>query len=84
MKGPEWNPLLFANPPTLNNEESKGCMATYGVPPSQTPKVGSAQPMGFLLIKVDGWANSNGFHSGPFLGNFLGKLPLGAFVVMYE
>ncbi len=42
-------------------------MATYGVPPSQTPKVGSAQPMGLLLFKVDGWANSNEFHSGPLL-----------------
>ncbi len=30
-----------------------------------TPKVGYAQPMGFLLFKVNGWANSNGFHSGP-------------------
>ena len=29
-------------------------------------KVGSAQAMGFLLFKVGGWANSNGFHSGPF------------------
>ena len=24
-KGPEWNPLLFAHPSTLDNEESEGC-----------------------------------------------------------
>ncbi len=36
-------------------------MATYGVSPSQTPKMGYAQPMGFLLFKVDGWANIKEF-----------------------
>ncbi len=40
-------------------------MATYGVSPSQTPKVVSAYPMGFPLFKVDVWANSHEFHSGP-------------------
>ena len=29
-------------------------MATYGVAPSQTPKVGSVQPMGLPLFKGDG------------------------------
>ncbi len=94
LKGTEWNSLLFAHPPNLNNRKPIGSadptlgvcdggtpyvaisnpkpfdMATYGVPPSQTPKVGSAQPMGFLLFKVDGWANSNGFHSGPLVGSW--------------
>ena len=36
-------------------------MATYGVSPSQTPKVGYAQPMGFPLFKVNGWANIQEF-----------------------
>ena len=31
-------------------------MAIYGVAPSQTPNLGSAQPMGFSLFKVDGKA----------------------------
>ena len=35
--------------------------------PSHRPKVGSIQPLGSLLFKVDGWASSNGFHSGPFI-----------------
>ncbi len=39
-------------------------MATYGVAQSQTPKVGSVQPMGFLVFK-DGQV-AYGFHSGPF------------------
>ncbi len=100
LKGPEWNPLLFAHPPTLNHRKPIGCADPslgvcdggtpyvaiskgfrFGiqsavppqwcpkpfdiVPPSQTLKVGSVQPMGFRLFKVERWANSNGFHSGP-------------------
>ena len=66
FKGPEWTPLLFAHPSTLNNPFD---MATYGVAPSHTPEVQSTHPLGSPLFKVDRWANSNGFHSGPFCAN---------------
>ncbi len=56
-----WMESLFAHPSTLNNRMPIGC----GFPPSPPPMVGSAHPLGFLLFKVDGWANINGFHSGP-------------------
>ncbi len=37
-KGPEWNPLLFAHPSTLNNEEPKNCMdPTFSVSDGATP-----------------------------------------------
>ncbi len=42
-------------------------MATYGVAPSETPMVGSIQHLDSSLFKVDGRANSNGFHSEPFM-----------------
>ncbi len=44
-------------------------MATDGVAPSETPMVGSIQPLDSSLFKVDGWANSNGFHLGPFVAS---------------
>ncbi len=63
--------LIFAHPSTLNNGKPIGYMDASldvrdGVRPSHTPKMGSTQPLGSVLFKVDGWANSNGFHLGPF------------------
>ncbi len=52
-KGPEWNPLLFAHPSTLNNRKPIGCAdPTLGVFDGGTPYV----------------AISKGFHSGPLGG----------------
>ena len=61
------NSLIFAHPSTLNKVKAhwlQGCQlrcSTYGISPSQTPKMGYAQPMGFLLFKVDRWANIKEF-----------------------
>ncbi len=75
-KGPEWNPLLFAHPSTLNSRK------VVRTPPqvsaisqtqklliwlfrlwssSRTSKLTSLYPMGFPLFKVDGWANIKKF-----------------------
>ena len=56
MKGPEWNPLLFAHPSTFNNEESKGCMdPTMGVFDGATPYVPISKGFGFGLSLPVQW-----------------------------
>ena len=60
-KGPEWNPLLFAHPSTLNNRKPIGCAdPTLGVCDGGTPYQ-KVLGLGYHC------ANSNGFHSGPLL-----------------
>ncbi len=65
-KCPEWNPLLFAHLSTLTQESQLPERIIAKYPALHI----SAQPMGFLLFEVNGWAHSNKFHSGPLATNW--------------